>query len=39
MKFAAIIGLFLIVAAAGGAVFIYSGLYDVAATRPHFDVC
>ena len=38
MKFAAFIGLFLVVPAAGGVVFIYSGLYDVAATTPHFDV-
>jgi len=38
MKIAAAIGLFFAVAAAGGLAFIYSGVYDIAATTPHFDV-
>ena len=38
MKSAAALGLFLVIAAVGASVFIYSGLYDVAATNPHFDI-
>ena len=38
MKIAAAIGLFIALAAAGTLAFIYSGVYDVAATSPHFAV-
>lgn len=38
MKIAAAIGLCVAVAAAGALAFIYSGVYDIAATTPHFDV-
>lgn len=38
MKIVAAIGLFLVVIAAGALAFIYSGVYDIAATRPHFAV-
>jgi mono/diheme cytochrome c family protein len=38
MKIAAAIGLFFAVAAAGALAFIYSGVYDIAATTPHYDV-
>ena len=38
MKIAAAIGLFFAVAAAGTLAFIYSGVYDVGATTPHFDL-
>lgn len=38
MKIAAVIGLFFAVAAAGTLAFIYSGVYDVGATTPHFDL-
>lgn len=38
MKIAAAIGLFVAVAAAGALAFMYSGVYDIAATTPHFDV-
>ena len=36
MKFVAAAGLFLAVAAAAALAFIYSGVYDIAATTPHF---
>ena len=36
MKIAAAVGLFLAVAAAGALAFIYSGVYDISATTPHF---
>lgn len=38
MKIVAAIGLFFVVIAAGALAFIYSGVYDIAATRPHFAV-
>ena len=38
MKVAAAIGLFFAVVAAGSLAFIYSGVYDIAATTPHFDI-
>lgn len=38
IKIAAAAGLFLALAAAGALAFIYSGVYDIAATTPHFDV-
>ena len=38
MKIAAAIGLFFAVVAAGTLAFIYAGVYDIAATKPHFAV-
>ena len=38
MKIAAVIGVFVALAAAGALAFIYSGVYDIAATTPHFTV-
>ena len=38
MKIAAAVGLFFAVFAAGTLAFIYLGIYDVAATTPHFSV-
>lgn len=38
MKIAAAIGLFFAVASAGALAFIYSGVYDIGATTPHFDL-
>jgi len=38
MKMAAVIGLCVAVVAAGAMAFIYSGVYDIAATTPHFGV-
>jgi mono/diheme cytochrome c family protein len=38
MKTAAGIALFVAVAAAGAAVFIYSGVYNIGATSPHFGI-
>lgn len=38
MKIAAGIGLFFAIAAAVGLAFLYSGVYDIAATSPHFDI-
>ena len=38
MKIAAAAGVFLAVAAAGALAFIYSGVYDIAATTPHFSI-
>ena len=38
MKIAAFIGVFVALAAAGALAFIYSGVYDIAATTPHFTV-
>jgi mono/diheme cytochrome c family protein len=38
MKIAVAAGLFLAVAAAGALAFIYSGVYDIAATTPHFGL-
>ena len=38
MKIAVFIGVFAALAAAAALVFIYSGVYDIAATTPHFTV-
>lgn len=38
MKIAAAIGIFFALAAAGALAFVYSGVYDVAASTPHYDV-
>ena len=38
MKIAVAIGLFFVVIAAGTLAFIYAGVYDIAATKPHFAV-
>ena len=38
MKIAVFIGVFAALAAAGALAFIYSGIYDIAATTPHFTV-
>lgn len=38
MKIAAVVGMLLAVIAAAALVFIYSGVYDIAATTPHFAV-
>ena len=38
MKIAAAIGLFFVVVAGGALAFIYAGIYDIAATKPHFAV-
>ena len=38
MKITVAIALFFAVVAAGTLAFIYSGVYDIAATKPHFAV-
>lgn len=38
MKIAAAIGLFFAVVAVGAVAFIYAGVYDIGATKPHFAV-
>jgi mono/diheme cytochrome c family protein len=38
MKIAAAIGVFVALAAAGALAFVYSGVYDIAATTPHFAI-
>lgn len=38
LKIALAVGLFLAVVAAAALAFVYSGVYDVSATSPHFDI-